>query len=240
MKAKKLDMHYEYNTKPNEWRNVGEMFFCAFWCFSQCAEGFSHYRLVLSIDGSFLLGKYRGTLLVAISCDVDNALVLLAFALVVRENRDSSFWFLRLVRIHVVGPGREIGVIYDRNQGILNVVQEQIPGYTPMHHRWSTRHLVENLFRKGCTKNNSPLFEEVCRQLEVSLFEDKLKELKDTTNDEGEKWIARFPNCISSSPTQKTVSTNATLRLMLSKSNINLIVIYHMSTKITHTKIRRN
>jgi hypothetical protein len=45
----------------------------------------------------FLLGKYKGTLLVAISCDADNTLVALAFALVERENKDSWAWFLRLV-----------------------------------------------------------------------------------------------------------------------------------------------
>jgi hypothetical protein len=100
---------------------------------------------VLSIDGSFLRGKDKGTLLVAISCDADNALVPLAFALVERENRDSWSWFLRLVWIHVMGPGREVGVISDRHQGILNAVQEQIPGYAPMHLRWCTRHLAENL-----------------------------------------------------------------------------------------------
>ena len=142
---------------------------------------------MLSIDGTFLLGKYKGTLLVAISCDADNSLVPLAFALVERENRDSWSWFLRLVRIHVVGPGREVGVISDRHQGILNAVQEQIPGYALMHHRWRTRHLAENLLRKDHSKANFPLFDEVCRQLEVSFFEDKLKELKDATNAEDKK-----------------------------------------------------
>jgi hypothetical protein len=44
---------------------------------------------LLSIDVTFLVGKYMGTLLVAISCDVDNALVPLAVALVGRENKDS-------------------------------------------------------------------------------------------------------------------------------------------------------
>jgi len=190
IKAKNPGMHYEYIPKPNEWRNDREIFFRAFWCFSQCVEAFRHCRPVLSIDGTFLLGKYKGTLLVAISCDVDNALFPLAFALVERENRDSWSWFLRLVRIHVVGPGREDGVISDRHQGILIAVQEQIPGYAPMHHRWCTRHLAENLLRKDHSKANFPLFEEVCRQLEVSFFEDKLKELKDATNAEGKNWIA--------------------------------------------------
>ena len=70
----------------------------------------------------FLIGKYQGTLLIAISCDANNKLVPLAFALVEKENNDSWGWFLRLVRIHVVGPGREVGIISDRHQGILNAV----------------------------------------------------------------------------------------------------------------------
>jgi hypothetical protein len=129
-------MHYEYIPSPHAWKDGRQIFFRAFWCFP---------HLVFSIDGTFLIGKYRGTLLIAISCDANNKLVPLAFALVEKENNDSWGWFLRLVRIHVVGPGREVGVISDRHQGILNVVREEIEGYAPLHHRWCTRHLVENL-----------------------------------------------------------------------------------------------
>jgi hypothetical protein len=64
---------------------------------------------VFSIDDTFLIGKYLGTLLITISCDANNMLVPLAFALVEKENNDNWGWFLRLVRIHVVGPGREVG-----------------------------------------------------------------------------------------------------------------------------------
>ena len=62
-----------------------------------------------------MIGKYQGTLLIAISYDANNKLVHLAFALVEKENNDSWGWFLRLLRIHVVGPGREVGVISDRH-----------------------------------------------------------------------------------------------------------------------------
>jgi hypothetical protein len=189
MKAVNPGMHYEYIPKPNEWRNGRQIFFRAFWCFPQSVQAFRHCRPVFSIDGTFLLGKYMGTMLVAISCDADNALVPLAFALVERENKDSWGWFLRLVRIHVVGPGREVGVISDRHQGILSAVQETIPGYAPLHHRWCTRHLAENLLRKDGTKDNFPLFEEVARMLEVSAFEEKLELLKTATNAEGRRWI---------------------------------------------------
>jgi len=68
-----------------------------------------------SIAGTFLIGKYQGTLLIAISYDANNKLVPLAFALVEKENNDSWAWFLRLVRIHVVGPSREVGDISDRH-----------------------------------------------------------------------------------------------------------------------------
>ena len=115
-------MHYEYISKPNAWKDGRHIFFHAFWCFSQCVEAFRHCRPVFSIDGMFLIGKYQSTLLIAISYDANNKLVPLAFALVEKENNDSWGWFLRLVRIHVVGPGREVGVISDRHQGILNVV----------------------------------------------------------------------------------------------------------------------
>ena len=111
-----------------------------------------------SIDGTFLIGKYQDTLLIAISYYTNNKLVPLAFALVEKENNDSWGWFFRLVRIHMVAPGREVGIIFDRHQGILNAVQEQIEGYAPLHHRWCTRHLAENLLQKDGVKDNFDLF----------------------------------------------------------------------------------
>lgn len=96
MKAANPGMHYEYILKPNEWREDGrQIFFQAFWCFPQSVESFRHCRPVFSIDGTFLLGKYMGTLLVAIFCDADNTLVPLAFALVEKENKDN--WGVVLV-----------------------------------------------------------------------------------------------------------------------------------------------
>jgi hypothetical protein len=73
-----------------------------------------------------LIGKYHGTLLIAISCDANNKLVPLTFALVERENNDSWGWFLRLVWIHVIGPSREVDVISEWHQSILNVVRKDI------------------------------------------------------------------------------------------------------------------
>ena len=57
--------------------------------FPQCVKTFRHYCPIFSIDVTFLIGKYHVTLLIAISCDANNKLVPLAFALVEKENNDS-------------------------------------------------------------------------------------------------------------------------------------------------------
>lgn len=189
IKAVNLGMHYEYVPKPNEWKDGKQIFHRAFWCFGQCVEAFKHCRPVLSIDSTFLLGKYQGTMWIAIGVDADNCLVPLAFALAEKENKDSWAWFLRLVQNHVIGPGREVCVISDRHAGNLSAVQMHVPGHAPVHHRWCTRHLAENLLKKDGSKDNFPLFEEVCQQLEVKYFEEKLNELKSKVNAEGRDWL---------------------------------------------------
>jgi hypothetical protein len=50
---------------------------------------FKHCCDVLPIDGTFLTGKYEGTMLIAIGIDADRQLVPLAFAIVEKENRGS-------------------------------------------------------------------------------------------------------------------------------------------------------
>jgi hypothetical protein len=60
--------------------------------------GFIHYRLIISVDGIFLTGKYRGTLMVTIGITMENQLLPLVFALVEGENNKSWSWFLGLVR----------------------------------------------------------------------------------------------------------------------------------------------
>jgi hypothetical protein len=36
-----------------------------YWCFSQSTEAFKHCHLLLLVDGTFLIGKYRGVLMIA-------------------------------------------------------------------------------------------------------------------------------------------------------------------------------
>ena len=57
--------------------------------FKSSIEGFEHCRPVLSIDGTHLYGKYKGTLLIAMGCDRNNQLFPLTFVITEGENIDS-------------------------------------------------------------------------------------------------------------------------------------------------------
>ena len=78
-----------------------EIFQRLFWSFKPFIEGFEHCRLVLSIDGTHLYGKYKGTLLIAMGCDINNQLFQLTFTITEGENIDSWGWFLACIRNRV-------------------------------------------------------------------------------------------------------------------------------------------
>ncbi|XP_066382240.1 uncharacterized protein [Miscanthus floridulus] len=123
MRAVNPGMHFEYLPKEGETRNGSQVFGRAFWAFEQSIKAFKHCRPVVSIDGTFLIGKFEGTMLVCIGTYAEDKLVPLAFAIFRKEDTDSWCWFLRLVRQVVIGLGRDVCVISDRHAGILNAVE---------------------------------------------------------------------------------------------------------------------
>ena len=66
-----------------------EIFQRVFWSFKPSIEGFEHCLPILSIDGTYLYGKYKGTLLIVIGYDGNNHLFILAFFITEGENIDS-------------------------------------------------------------------------------------------------------------------------------------------------------
>ena len=65
------------------WKTFNSKIFqCVFWSFKPSIEGFEHCCPVLSIDGTYLHGKYKGTLMIAMGCDGNNHWFPLAFAII--------------------------------------------------------------------------------------------------------------------------------------------------------------
>jgi hypothetical protein len=69
---------------------------------------FKHCRPVICIDGTFLTGKYNGTILTAVAADNNNQLLPLEIAIVEGENGDSWYWFLERLKQMVVGDVSDV------------------------------------------------------------------------------------------------------------------------------------
>ncbi|KAL4308001.1 hypothetical protein GQ457_01G017620 [Hibiscus cannabinus] len=84
-------------------------------CFSTLKEAFRTYcRPVLSLDGCFLKGDFKGELLSTVGRDANNQIFPIAWAVVEVENRETWAWFLENLRIdlHLI-DGEKFTVISD-------------------------------------------------------------------------------------------------------------------------------
>ncbi|XP_058742263.1 uncharacterized protein LOC131614722 [Vicia villosa] len=72
-----------------------------FWAFRPCVQGFAYCKPIIQIDGTWLYGKYKGTLLMAVAQDGNNNIFPVAFALVEGEAAGGWGFFLRNLRTHV-------------------------------------------------------------------------------------------------------------------------------------------
>ena len=126
-----------------------ETFQCLFWSFKPSIEGFTYCCSVLSIDGTHLDRKYKGTLLIAMGCDGNNQLFPLTFAITEGENIDSWGWFLASMRNRVT-QRTGICVISDRYLGIMAVMSDpHLRWDAPYaYHRICMRYLASNFMTR--------------------------------------------------------------------------------------------
>lgn len=87
-------------------------------------EAFKNCIPLLCVDGTFMAGKYRGTILTAIRVDDDSHVVPVAFAFVESENTSSWLQFLWPIKKCVVQNRRNVCVLDDRHAGLLLTVKK--------------------------------------------------------------------------------------------------------------------
>jgi hypothetical protein len=162
---------------------------CIFWCFPQCVAGFAHCRPIISVDGTFLTGKYKGTLMVAIGMTVENLLLPHAFALVEGEYNESWSWFLGLVRKQVLGPDRHVCMILDCHRGLLKGAKDHLEGNPPLIHRLCSCQFAANIWKKQRRKEVIAKLKALCKVKEEKKFEARLKELEKILNDDAKAWL---------------------------------------------------
>ena len=119
-----------------------------FWSFNPNIDGFKYCKLVISIDGTHLYGKYQGKLLVTMATDTNNKVFPFTFAVVDYE-LGSSWRFLQCLRDtigHMI-PDEGICIISNRHLGIKNAIANWPrgdDGRTRVFHRYCLRYVASN------------------------------------------------------------------------------------------------
>ncbi|KAE8714726.1 putative Structural maintenance of chromosomes protein 1 [Hibiscus syriacus] len=91
-------------------------FYRVFWSYPQCVNAAKYCKPMVQIDETFLYGKYKQVLLLAVVQDGNCNILPVAFALVEGEDTDSWAFFLRNLRAYVI-TRENICVISDRRDG---------------------------------------------------------------------------------------------------------------------------
>ena len=159
----------------------GYNFWRAFWCIGPCVESFhKSCRSFVSVDGTRLMGKYRGQFLIATTLDGNDRLYPLAYAVVETENYHNWMWFLCLLKRHVLTkPGAAMYsldcIMSDRMKGLIKAVKHGLPN---TKHSFCMKHLESNfksrysddaylisLFWKAATTYREMEFEQAIAQM---------------------------------------------------------------------------
>ncbi|XP_040954900.1 uncharacterized protein [Gossypium hirsutum] len=118
-----------------------------FWTFRSCIEGFRYCKPIVQDDGTFLYGKYKETLLLAISQDGNRNILPLAFAIVEGETKEAWAFFLTNLR-NVKQMG--ICLISNRNESIKSLIRSKgirwVPPYA--YPVYCLRHVAVNFMKE--------------------------------------------------------------------------------------------
>ncbi|KAF7813288.1 uncharacterized protein G2W53_034264 [Senna tora] len=184
-----------------EWDNVDHsedenqvVFRCVFWAYQQSIQGFEHVKPIVQIDGTFLYGKYTGTLLMATSQDGNRKCFPLAFAVVEGETGGAWRFFLRHLRTHVIRTRMGVCLISDRHRAIMSSVADANLLWQPSyaHHVFCIRHLASNLHSEVQKKWLKKLFINIGYDPRRHAVESQLGELR-LIETQGADWIDGIP-----------------------------------------------
>ncbi|KAH9778230.1 SWIM-type domain-containing protein [Citrus sinensis] len=98
-------------------------------------------RPVIAVDGTFMRGKYKGTLFIATSLDGNNQLYPVAFGVGDSENDASWEWFFMKLR-ESIGDVPNLVFIYDRHGSIKKAIDKVFP---TVGYGICTHHLKRNV-----------------------------------------------------------------------------------------------
>ncbi|XP_062103051.1 uncharacterized protein LOC133814050 [Humulus lupulus] len=126
--------------------NGRRKFQCIYICLKACRDGwFGDCRPLIGLDGCFLKGYCRGTLLAAVGIDGNNSMFPIAYYVAEKENTEVWTWFLEQLKDDIgnLSPTK-VTMMSDRQKGLENAVGAIFSGCEV---RYCVRHLHAN-FKK--------------------------------------------------------------------------------------------
>ncbi|XP_050890767.1 uncharacterized protein LOC127096212 [Lathyrus oleraceus] len=155
----------------------------------------------LPVDGTWLYGKYRGTLLMTVAQDGNGNIFPVAFTLVESETKEAWSFFLKNLRIHVT-PQANLCLISDRHESIKSAYNNTENGwqYPPSSHVYWIRHIAQNFMREIKDKDMRKIVVNMGYALTEAKFNYYRGEIRRINNDalswidniSWEKWARAF------------------------------------------------
>ncbi|XP_050877526.1 uncharacterized protein LOC127081298 [Lathyrus oleraceus] len=145
------------------------------------------------VDGTWLYGKYRGTLLMVVAQDGNENIFPIAFALVRSETKDAWSFFLKNLRTYVT-PQENLCLISDRHESIKSAYNNPENGwqYPPPSHVYCIRHIAQNFMREIKDKELYKIVVNMSYVLTEAKFNYYRGEIRRTNND-ALSWIDNIP-----------------------------------------------
>ncbi|XP_048611719.1 uncharacterized protein LOC125586002 [Brassica napus] len=145
-----------------------------FLAFGASVNGFPFMRKVVVVDGTFLNGKYKGTLLAALAQDGNFQIFPIAFAVIDTENDDSWHWFF--TQLNLLIPDDEgLAIISDRHNSIWKAIRNVYPLAS---RGICTYHLYKNRLGRYKGKDVFRLVKKAARCFRMSEFTVIFKEIE--------------------------------------------------------------
>ena len=112
-------------------------------------QGFNYCKLVVQVDGTFLISRYQRTLLTTLAQNGSRNIFPLAFAIVEGETKEALIWFFQLLREHVT-PQSNLCLITDKGKDILAALQSEEVEWEEngLQSVYCIRHIASNFNKK--------------------------------------------------------------------------------------------
>ncbi|CAL0324864.1 unnamed protein product [Lupinus luteus] len=162
-----------------------------FWAFKPCIEGFEYCKPIVQVDGTFLTGKYAGTLLIASSQDGNRRVFPVAFAIVEGETKEACEWFFYDLKTYVT-PQPNLCIISDRGTCLLGALRNEVLGWSSAQSVYCIRHVASNFNKEFRDSDMKDKVVEMGYELMRPRFERMLNLLRQKHSRAG-AWLDQIP-----------------------------------------------